>query len=206
MSDIPMLVRAPAALKAARAALGLSTEALARMVLVDDGSSVRRWEAGTHAIPGPVSVILETAMNFLRQRNSFSQQLIILTRQLPPPDASPISVHWYNLKRLTPRCKAGQKDEWSLPGETSPERALAYFERDAGFSRHLAICGDTDLSAEFLLEQRDVLRTPFGASQRLQAGDLVQRFIVRCAEPFATMTTGRTKTDRPSGRSRRHRD
>jgi transcriptional regulator with XRE-family HTH domain len=216
MPKIPSLVRTPAEIREAREALGLSTEALARMVLVDDGSTIRRWEAGTHVVPGPVSVLLETAMDFLRQQEEISQQiarlqsgeirsatwmghddtdatikrlsearaslehaLVIMTRRPPREGQGPTPVHWYNLKRLTYEYKPGRKDEWSLPGETSPERALAYFERDAGFSRRLAICEDTDRSAEFLLEQREVLRTQFGASQRLRAGDLVKTFAIR---------------------------
>src|SRR5271165_597700 len=170
------LVRTAADLRVARAALGLSTEALARMVIVDDGSSVRRWEAGTHAIPGPVSVIMEMAMDFLRQRNELKRELELLksarlqicsrtgtsvsrdttqdnierltdfkksledapriiTKQIESLTRHPLSdgpdaelVHWFNLRRLTYHHKPGQKDEWSLPGETSVERALAYFE------------------------------------------------------------------------------
>jgi hypothetical protein len=214
-TEIPTLVRTPMELKAARAALGLSTEALARMVLVDDGSSVRRWEAGTHAIPGPVTVILETAMDFVHQKDSLSRQLEMLragelrtmsgsedttgqsiarvtdaivsldkalatlTRQPPPGASNTSQVHWYTLRRLTPKHRAGQRDEWSLPGETSPERALAYFQRDAGFSRRLEICESTDPSAEFQLEQHRVLRMPFGASQRLRAGEWIKTFRVR---------------------------
>jgi transcriptional regulator with XRE-family HTH domain len=229
LESIPSLIRTAADLRAARAALGLSTEALARMVLVDDGSSVRRWEAGTHAIPGPVSVILEIAMDFLRQRHEIGQDLNmltsgkmrtesgsgtrvlrdtsdenietlswakksledalriitkqteLLTRQ-PLPDGSPIDlVHWFNLRRLTYQHKAGQKDEWSLPGETSAKRALAYFERDARFSHRLAICDDADPAAAFLLEEREVIRIPFGASHRLRAGDLIKTYAVKAA-------------------------
>jgi DNA-binding transcriptional regulator YiaG len=48
----------PAELKATRHALGLSAEGFARMVRVESGRTVRRWEAGERDIPGPVIVIL----------------------------------------------------------------------------------------------------------------------------------------------------
>ncbi|MDR3720236.1 MAG: hypothetical protein P4L00_01440 [Candidatus Acidoferrales bacterium] len=223
---IPTLVRTKDALKAARQVLGLSAEGLVAMVRMGDGRTVRRWESGESEIPGPVTVILETALDFLRQKEeirvqlemlesgamrsgamtmswggvqsedttakdivrlkeaeaSLESALAILTRQ-PPIDGSPSAqVHWYNLRRLTYEHKPGQRDEWSLPGETSPERALAYFEKDGRFGHRLAICDDADRSAEFLLEQREVLRTQFGASQRLRAGDLVKTFAVRHAQ------------------------
>jgi transcriptional regulator with XRE-family HTH domain len=223
---IRQLVRTKDELKAARQILGLSAEGLVAMVRMGDGRTVRRWESGESEIPGPVIVILETAMDFLRQKEeirvqleklesgemrsgaktlswgrvltedttekdierlkeaeaSLESALAILTRQ-PPGDGSPSSqVHWYNLRRLTYERKPGQKDEWSLPGETSPERALAYFEKDGRFSRPLAICNDADRTAEFLLEQRQVLRAPFGASHRLRAGDLIRTFTVHHAE------------------------
>jgi hypothetical protein len=214
---IPRLVRTRDELKAARQVLGLSAEGLVAMVRMGDGRTVRRWESGESEIPGPVTVILETALDFLRQKEeirvqlemlesgamtmnwggvqsedttaknivrlkeaeaSLESALAILTRQ-PPIDGSPSAqVHWYNLRRLTYEHKPGQRDEWSLPGETSPERALAYFEKDGRFGHRLAICDDADRSAEFLLEQRVVLRTQFGASQRLRAGDLVKTFAV----------------------------
>jgi hypothetical protein len=98
----------------------------------------------------------------------------------PPIDGVPTNqVHWYNLRRLSYEHKPGQKDEWSLPSEISPERALAYFERDSGLGPYLAICGDADRSAEFLLEERQVVRTQFGASQRMRPGDLVRTLAVR---------------------------
>ena len=53
----------PAELKAARPALGLSAEGFARMVRVESGRTVRRWEAGERDIPGPVKVILDLALN-----------------------------------------------------------------------------------------------------------------------------------------------
>ena len=44
--------------RAARAALGLSADKMARLLRVQSGRTVRRWEAGQD-IPGPVAVILE---------------------------------------------------------------------------------------------------------------------------------------------------
>lgn len=51
----------PAELKSARQALGLSAEGFARMVRVESGRTVRRWESGERDIPGPVIVIVELA-------------------------------------------------------------------------------------------------------------------------------------------------
>jgi hypothetical protein len=223
MTTIPQLVRTPDELRAARQILGLSAEGLATMVRMGDGRTVRRWESGENEIPGPVTVVLETAMDFLRQRddisrqiemmqsgemragtmswggiredttaesivrlvearNSLEQALAILTRQ-PPGDGSPANrVHWYDLRRISPRYRPGEKDSWSLPGETSSEAALAYFVRDAGFPSPLEICGGDDLAAEFVLEKRSVLRTQSGASQHLRAGDaVVEGFFVKLA-------------------------
>jgi hypothetical protein len=219
---IPRLVRTKDELKAARHILGLSAEGLVTMVRMGDGRTVRRWESGESEIPGPVTVILETAMDFLRQKEeilvqleklesgemrsgaktmswgvaltedttskdiarlneaktSLDAALAILTRQ-PPRDGSPSNqVHWYNLERMTGRHDPAHR--WSLPGETSPEAALAYFVKDAGFPHRLEICGDAHF-AEFVLEQRHVLRTQSGASQRLRAGDLVKTFYVKRA-------------------------
>src|SRR6185312_7865796 len=69
------LVRTPEALKVARAALGLSADALARIVRVEDGRTVRRWEAAEREIPGPVIVILETAMGYLDSIKLIDTQL-----------------------------------------------------------------------------------------------------------------------------------
>lgn len=50
-----------AELKSARHALGLSAEGFARLVGVESGRTVRRWESGERDVPGPV-VILTTAL------------------------------------------------------------------------------------------------------------------------------------------------
>jgi transcriptional regulator with XRE-family HTH domain len=74
----PKLVRTPDDLKAARRALGLSADGLARMVRVEDGRTIRRWESGERDIPGPVTVLLEAAMSYLAKRELISQQLQML--------------------------------------------------------------------------------------------------------------------------------
>jgi hypothetical protein len=190
------------------------------MVRVEDGRTVRRWESGEREIPGPVTVIMETAMDFLAQKDEIAQQLerlrsgemrpstmswgnkitedtastiarlsdamtslddalTIITRQPPHDGRAAKRVHWYTLKRQVPKFDPSQKDEWSVPGETSCEAALAYFEKYEGFSDGLEMCGDVDLTAEFLLEKREVLRSQSGASQLLRPGELVDSFCVR---------------------------
>lgn len=52
----------PETLKSARHALGLSAEGLARLVGVESGRTVRRWEAGERDIPGPVAIIVGALM------------------------------------------------------------------------------------------------------------------------------------------------
>ncbi|MGC2775392.1 MAG: helix-turn-helix transcriptional regulator [Bradyrhizobium sp.] len=213
----PTFVRTPEALRNARAALGLSADGLARIVRVEDGRTVRRWEAGEREIPGPVIVILETAMGYLddiklidtqlemmrsgkmrsgstttagrvdttaadiarltASRQNLIEALEILTRQ-PASDGSN-RVHWYTLKRSTPLFDPPQKDEWTMPGELSPEAALAYFAKHEGFTEGLDICDDDGPLTEFVLEKREVLRRQVGASQRLSAGKLIDTYQVR---------------------------
>lgn len=217
---IPKLVRTGEAMKAARHALGFSADALARMVRVEDGRTVRRWEAGDREIPGPVIVLMETAMGYLAEKaviakqlemlrsgkmktgsnrgkeivddtadaidrlleadKSYDQALEIITRQ-PQVGVPSTLVHWYTLQRMTPLFDPSQHDDWSIPGERSPEAALAYFQKQDGISGQLEICCDGDLRAEFLLEKREVLRSQSGASQRLSAGKLVETYHVRRA-------------------------
>ena len=66
----------PAELKAARHSLGLSAEGFARLVRVDSGRTVRRWEAGERDIPGPVTVIVE-----LLQRSPEARSLLLPTSE-----------------------------------------------------------------------------------------------------------------------------
>lgn len=49
----------PADLKSARLALGLTAEGFAKLVRVESGRTIRRWEAGERDIPGPVTVIVD---------------------------------------------------------------------------------------------------------------------------------------------------
>ena len=44
--------------KSIRQGLGLSSQALARLLRVSDGRTVRRWEAGERDIRGPAQVIM----------------------------------------------------------------------------------------------------------------------------------------------------
>jgi hypothetical protein len=203
MTELPTLVRSPEALKAARHALELSADGLARMLRVDDGRSVRRWEAGDSAIPGPVTVVLETAMNYLSKRamiarllemlrsgkdadysaalnilRSVDDGLEALTRQ-PQANEAAREVHWYHLWRQPPKYTPSEKDDWSVPGEISPEAALLYFEEHEGFSGGLLFCDDFDLAAEFILEKRELLRTPRGNSLALRAGKSLKKFHVK---------------------------
>jgi transcriptional regulator with XRE-family HTH domain len=220
VSMVPKFVRTPADLKAARHALGLSADGLARMVRVEDGRTVRRWEAGEREIPGPVTVLMEIAMGYLARKELISQQLQMLksgkmlsgktrgnkimddtadniarlseaqdsldgaletlTRQ-PPINGTGKQVHWYHLRRLTPKFEPPQKDDWSLPGELSYDAALAYFEKHEGFNNGLEICDDDDLTAEFVLEKRELLRTqsPSGVSQWLRAGQTIDSILIR---------------------------
>ena len=178
---------------------------------------MRRWEAAEREIPGPVIVILETAMGYLddiklidtqlemlrsgkmrsgsttsagrvdntaadierltASRQNLIEALEILTRQ-PASDGSN-RVHWYTLRRSTPLFDPLQKDEWTIPGELSPEAALAYFAKSEGFMHGLEICDNDGPLTEFILEKREVLRRQVGASQRLSAGKLIDTYLVR---------------------------
>ena len=65
----------PSELKTARNALGLSAEGLARLVKVESGRTVRRWEAGERDIPGPVIVIVGALMESRAVRRFFGLAL-----------------------------------------------------------------------------------------------------------------------------------
>jgi hypothetical protein len=124
----------------------------------------------------------DTTANIARLKDakaSYDNALEILTRQPPIDGSASNQVHWYHLRRQTPKYDPPQKDDWSVPGEVSCEAALAYFEKHEGFSDGLEICDDADLSAEFVLEKREVLRSQHGASQRLSPGRMVGLFFVR---------------------------
>jgi transcriptional regulator with XRE-family HTH domain len=211
---IPATVRTPDDLRAARDFLGLSADDLARVVGVEDGRTVRRWEAGDRELPGPVIVVMETALGYLRKiealslelellrtgqmrsgtngiddtkatidrtaeaKKSYEEAFEILVRRAVPGEAAR-QVHWYHLRRMTPKFDPREKDDWSLPGELSPEAALAYFERHEGFNGGLEFCEDGDFSADFTLEQREAIRRQYGASQRITPGELVRTFFVR---------------------------
>ena len=151
--------------------------------MLTSGKMRSHSRTGTQAWRDTTSENIETLS---QAKKSFENALRIITKQTelltrqPLADGSPIElVHWFNLRSLTSQHKTGQKDEWSLPGETSAERALAYFERDSRFSHRLAICNDGDPAATFLLEERELIRIPFGASHRLRPGDLIKTYAVK---------------------------
>jgi hypothetical protein len=102
-----------------------------------------------------------------------------LTRQ-PPLHGVGSQVHWYSLYRQTPRFDPPQANEWSMPNEVSPEAALLYFEKHESFTGGLELCGEPDdLSAEFILEEREVHRILRGRGMSLQPGRTVRQFAVR---------------------------
>jgi transcriptional regulator with XRE-family HTH domain len=61
----------PSELRSARTTLGLSAEGFARLVGVESGRTVRRWEAGERDIPGPVRVLTEALMESRAVRRYF---------------------------------------------------------------------------------------------------------------------------------------
>ena len=65
----------PGELKTARIAFGLSAEGFAKLVQVESGRTVRRWEAGERDIPGPVIVIVGALMDSRAVRRHFGLAL-----------------------------------------------------------------------------------------------------------------------------------
>lgn len=65
----------PAELKSARQALGLSAERFAKLVHVESGRTVRRWESGERDIPGPVSVLVGAILANAAVRRHFGLDL-----------------------------------------------------------------------------------------------------------------------------------
>ena len=65
----------PDTLKSARHALGLSAEGFAKLVQVESGRTVRRWEAGERDIPGPVVVVVGALMESRAVRRYFGVAL-----------------------------------------------------------------------------------------------------------------------------------
>lgn len=201
MTDLPEIVRSPEALRAARHALGLSADGLARMLRVDDSSNVSKWEAGVSAIPGPVTVVMEAAMNYLAKRTEIARllempgkngdQAAVLNilrsvddgletlMRLPPVNEAAREAHWYHLWRQPPKYTPPEKDDWSVAGELSLAGALDYFEKHEGFSGGLLLCDGVDLAAEFILEKRVLLRAPRGTSSGFRAGKSLQKFHVK---------------------------
>ena len=69
------LTLTPQQLKQARAELKLSASGFARLVMVEDGRTVRRWEAGERSIPGPVIVIVHAILSSPAVREYFLPQI-----------------------------------------------------------------------------------------------------------------------------------
>jgi DNA-binding transcriptional regulator YiaG len=65
----------PLDLKEARHRLGLSAEEFARLVNVESGRTVRRWEAGDRDIPGPVVVLTAALLASAAVRRHFGVKL-----------------------------------------------------------------------------------------------------------------------------------
>lgn len=68
----------PADLRRARKALGLSAEGFARWVHTTDGASVRRWERGVRDIPGPVQVLVQSALDSADVRAYFGLPRVLI--------------------------------------------------------------------------------------------------------------------------------
>ena len=62
-------------LREARKALGLSADALARLLNAESGRTVRRWEAGESNVPGPVDALLTACMESAAVREHFGLTL-----------------------------------------------------------------------------------------------------------------------------------
>ena len=69
----------PADLKSARHAFGLSAEGFAKLVRVESGRTVRRWESGERDIPGPVQMMVEALLANKAVRRHFGITLTSLS-------------------------------------------------------------------------------------------------------------------------------
>lgn len=85
-------------------------------------------------------------------------------------------VHFYSLKRSSPQFSPGGKDEWSIPSALGPDEALRHFEKDLGFG--LRRIDDDDLVGEFVLEQRERIVRPIGASTSIRPGEVIATYWV----------------------------
>jgi hypothetical protein len=132
--------------------------------------------SGSTTPAGRVDTTAADIERLTASRKNLIEALEILTRQ-PASDGSN-RVLWYTLKRSTPLFDPPQKDEWTIPGELSPEAALAYFVKYEGFTDGLAIYDEDGPLGEFTLENREVLRRQVGASQRLSAGKVIDTYQV----------------------------
>lgn len=74
----------PRELKSARHSLGLSAEGFAKLVRVESGRTVRRWESGDRDIPGPVQVIVEAVMSSAAVRRHFGLTIASADKTMAP--------------------------------------------------------------------------------------------------------------------------
>ncbi len=137
-----------------------------------------KMRTGRAEVTGTVDDTAETIDQLTKARLDYEGAIELLTKQ-PLIGTEAKEVHWYDLRRLTPKFSPPEKDDWSVPGETSPEAALAYFEKHEGLGEGLEICEEGDLAAEFILEKRKLLRRQVSLSQQLSRGVPVQEFYVR---------------------------
>lgn len=74
-ADLPSAVgpsqMTPGELKAARLDMSLSAERFARLVQVESGRTVRRWEGADRDIPGPVQVLVRAIIASRHVRRYF---------------------------------------------------------------------------------------------------------------------------------------
>jgi DNA-binding transcriptional regulator YiaG len=61
----------PGELRAARHDMSLSADRFAKLVQVESGRTVRRWEAAERDIPGPVQVLVRAIMSSRSVRHYF---------------------------------------------------------------------------------------------------------------------------------------
>jgi hypothetical protein len=91
--------------------------------------------------------------------------------------AGSLAVHWYSLRRMTPKNRPPEKDEWSAL-DKGPRDALLQLEKTAGLGA-LELCDEGDHRADFVLEQHVAKRSLDGAVQHSQPGAVINRLYVR---------------------------
>jgi DNA-binding transcriptional regulator YiaG len=66
----------PGELKAARLDMSMSADRFARLVQVESGRTIRRWEGAERDIPGPVQVLVRAIMSSRPVRRYFGITLL----------------------------------------------------------------------------------------------------------------------------------